>query len=176
MIDKVSPDVRSHIMRQVKGKNTSSELKVRKALHVAGYRFRLHRKDLPGKPDIVLPKYRVVVLVHGCLWHGHQCKRFRWPVANAAYWRNKIERNMARDAVNLETLKQQLWHVKVIWDCQLKEGIAALLDSLEQMRLWFEHWGPFYRLPRDMRLPRQPSGLPQVAHREIKTYIEEGHK
>lgn len=176
MIDKVSPDVRSHIMRQVKGKNTSSELKVRKALHAAGYRFRLHRKGLPGKPDIVLPKYRVAVLVHGCLWHGHQCKRFRWPVANADYWRAKIERNMARDAANLEALQEQLWHVKVVWDCQLKEGIADLLANLKRLRPWFEHWGPFYRLPRDMRLPRQRSGFPEASPREIKAYIEEGRR
>ncbi len=174
MADKVSPEIRSHTMRQVKSKNTSSEIRVRKALHAAGYRFRLHKKDLPGKPDIVLPKYRVAVLVQGCLWHGHQCKRFRWPVANADYWRAKIGRNMARDAVNLKTLKNQLWHVKVIWDCQLKEGIADLLENLERLRAWFERWGPFYQLPRDMRLPRLPSGLPQVTHREIKAYIEEG--
>ncbi|MDE2899500.1 MAG: very short patch repair endonuclease [Chloroflexota bacterium] len=128
--DKVTKAKRSWIMSRVHSKRTSPEIATAKALHAAGFRFRLHRKDLPGKPDIVLPKYRVAVMVHGCLWHGHQCKRFRWPVANADYWRAKIERNVARDATNTEALRDAGWTVKVVWDCQLKEGIAALLKDL----------------------------------------------
>ena len=93
-LDKVSPGTRSWTMSRVRSKHTSPEITTRKTLHAAGYRFRLHRSDLPGKPDIVLPRYRVVVMVHGCLWHGHGCKRFRWPVANADYWRAKIGRNV----------------------------------------------------------------------------------
>lgn len=121
-------------MSRVRSTRTSPEVATGKALHAAGFRFRLHRKDLPGKPDIVLPKYRVAVMVHGCLWHGHQCKRFRWPVANAAYWRRKIERNMARDAANAEALERIGWRVQIVWDCQLKANIAALLMHLESLR------------------------------------------
>ena len=174
MADKVSPEVRSRIMAAVKGKNTSPEIKVRKALHAVGFRFRLHRKDLPGKPDIVLPKYRVVVMVHGCLWHGHQCRRFRWPVANAEYWRSKIERNLARDAANLDALRDAHWTVKVVWDCQLKDGIAALLEDLDRIRSWraflkqVEAWREIdrtYRLETDQ---------PPITHEEIKSWIEVG--
>ncbi|MDA1215984.1 MAG: very short patch repair endonuclease, partial [Chloroflexi bacterium] len=87
-------------MAQVHSKNTSPELATRKAIHAAGFRFRLHSDSLPGKPDVVLPKLRTVILVNGCLWHGHQCKRFRWPVANADYLRQKIQRNIDRDITN----------------------------------------------------------------------------
>ena len=174
MPERVSPEVRSRTMAAVKSKNTSSEIKARKALHAAGFRFRLHRKDLPGKPDIVLPKYRVVVMVHGCLWHGHQCKRFRWPVANAAYWRTKIERNMARDAANMEALVLADWTVKVVWDCQLKEGIATLLRDLDRLK----ELGTFLDQLRDLRdkglAHRLAAGLPPVTQMEIRSYIEEG--
>ena len=117
-------------MSRVRSVRTSAEVATGKALHAAGFRYRLHRKDLPGKPDIVLRKHRMVVMVHGCLWHGHQCKRFRWPVANAVYWRRKIERNMARDAANVEVLQKAGWTVKVVWDCQLRADVAAVLEAL----------------------------------------------
>jgi DNA mismatch endonuclease, patch repair protein len=117
-------------MARVHSEDTSSELAVRKALHAAGYRFRLHVSKLPGKPDIVLPRYRTVVLVHGCLWHGHGCRRFRWPVANAAYWRQKIGRNIERDTANEGALRDEGWIVKVIWDCERATAIHDLLAVL----------------------------------------------
>ncbi len=109
-------------MRAVKGADTKPELAVRRMVHAMGYRFRLHREDLPGKPDIVFPRLRKVVFVHGCFWHGHGCVRGdRPPKANAEYWRNKIARNSARDKANLAALEANGWAVAVIWECELKE-------------------------------------------------------
>ncbi len=134
--DKVSPATRSWIMSRVRSKHTSAEIATRKVLHAAGYRFRLHRADLPGKPDIVLPRYKVVVMVHGCLWHGHGCKRFRWPVSNAEYWRAKIGRNVERDKVNRMALNERGWSVKVVWDCNLKDSLANLLVELAEVKAY----------------------------------------
>lgn len=105
-------------MAGIKGKNTRPEIAVRKALHAAGYRFRLHRKDLPGKPDIVLPKYRTVIFVHGCFWHGHMCKNFKWPKTRPEFWREKIEGNIERDKRAVAELEQLGWNMIVIWECQ----------------------------------------------------------
>ena len=134
--DKVSPATRSWIMSRVRSKHTSAEIATRKVLHAAGYRFRLHRADLPGKPDIVLPRYKVAVMVHGCLWHGHGCKRFRWPVSNADYWRAKIGRNAERDTVNRMALNERGWSVKVVWDCNLKDSLANLLVELAEVKAY----------------------------------------
>lgn len=132
--DKVSKAVRSRTMSQVHSEDTSSEIAVRKALHASGFRFRVHKSDMPGKPDIVLRRYRTAIQVHGCLWHGHDCKRFRWPVANASYWRRKIERNMKRDAENQRLLREAGWKVRVIWYCQLQTGINAVVEELARER------------------------------------------
>lgn len=134
MPEKISRAERSWIMSRVHSEDTSPEMAVRKALHAVGFRFRLHRKDLPGKPDIILSRYRTVVQVYGCLWHGHLCKRFRWPASNVEYWRRKITRNIERDAVNTAALTDSGWQVKVVWDCELRSGIKALLDDLSVHR------------------------------------------
>jgi DNA mismatch endonuclease (patch repair protein) len=113
---------RSEIMRRVKGKDTTPERAVRSLLHRMGYRFRLHRKDLPGHPDIALPGRKSVVFVHGCFWHGHDCARgARQPKANADYWTAKIARNRTRDEKNLAALAASGWRAKVVWECELKE-------------------------------------------------------
>ncbi len=119
---KETPELRSRIMRAVKGSDTAPEMAVRRLAHRLGYRFRLHRKDLPGKPDLVFPRLRKVVFVNGCFWHGHDCARgARAPKANAEYWRTKIKRNSLRDAANLGALKAKGWRAAVIWECELKE-------------------------------------------------------
>jgi len=129
-MDTVSPEKRSWVMAQVKGRNTGPERAVRSLLHRMGYRFRLHRKDLPGKPDVVLPKRRVAIFVHGCYWHRHLgCKRATTPASNTEYWNPKFARTVACDARNQELLATGGWRVLVIWECELKD-IAAL-----QMRL-----------------------------------------
>jgi DNA mismatch endonuclease, patch repair protein len=119
---KETPELRSRIMRAVKGANTAPEIAVRSLVHRMGYRFRLHRRDLPGKPDLVFPRLKKVIFVHGCFWHGHDCARgARMPKANAVYWRAKIARNRSRDALHLKSLKAEGWRAAVIWECELKK-------------------------------------------------------
>ena len=133
MTDVFSPEKRSSVMRQVKGRNTTPELTVRRALTKLGARFRLHRKDLPGAPDIALPGRKLVIFVHGCFWHGHDCARgARQPKANADYWRGKIGRNRERDGETGAKLAALGWRVAVIWECDLKDE-AALRGRLEAL-------------------------------------------
>ena len=120
-------ETRSRTMRAVKGKNTSPELKLRRLLHHQRYRFRLHRRDLPGNPDIVFPSRKKVIFVQGCFWHGHGCKRgARVPKSNTAYWLQKIEKNRARDLVSQTRLEELGWEALVIWECELKDETQAL--------------------------------------------------
>ncbi len=119
MADVFDPKQRSAVMRAVKSRDTRPELRVRKAAHALGLRFRLHRADLPGTPDLVFPAKRTTVFVHGCFWHGHDCTRgARTPQTNRAYWQAKIARNRARDAANIAALKKLGWKTRVIWECQ----------------------------------------------------------
>lgn len=130
-MDNVDKATRSWVMSRVHSKNTTPELKVRKALHAAGIRYRLHPKGLPGSPDLVLPKYRTVVFVNGCFWHWHGCKRSRMPVANREYWEHKIARTVERDRVALQELEADGYRVETIWECQLAADIQELLRKLE---------------------------------------------
>ncbi len=118
---------RSAIMRAVRSGDTSPELTVRRLLHARGYRYRLHRKDLPGKPDLVFPGRRRVIFIHGCFWHGHDCARgARVPKTNTDYWVEKVERNRARDARAGHLLAEQGWSVLVVWECELRKDLASL--------------------------------------------------
>lgn len=131
MTDVFGPEKRSAVMRRVRAKDTGPEMKVRRALTAMGARYRLHRKDLPGSPDIVMPGRRLALFVHGCFWHGHDCPRgARAPKANADYWLAKISRNRARDARNLEDLAERGWRCEVIWECELKSGLDGRLAAL----------------------------------------------
>ena len=129
-MDHVSKSKRSAIMRGIRRSHTEPELVVRSAAHRIGLRFRLHRSDLPGKPDIVLPRWRTVVFVHGCFWHGHKgCVRSRIPKSNVKFWQEKFARNSARDKRNLVALQKAGWRVLIIWQCQARtvdEASAAL--------------------------------------------------
>lgn len=117
-------------MARVKAKDTKPEMRVRRLAHFLGYRFRLHRRDLPGSPDLVFPSRSKVIFVHGCFWHGHDCPRgSRQPKQNAAYWRAKIARNVERDAAAIAALNTQGWRVLVLWECELKDA-AALEERL----------------------------------------------
>ncbi|MBI3145218.1 MAG: DNA mismatch endonuclease Vsr [Pseudogulbenkiania sp.] len=123
-MDKISSEQRSRLMSKIRGKNTSPELKIRKMLHTAGYRFRLHRKDLPGRPDIVLPKHKLCIFVHGCFWHSHPgCKRSTIPQTNREFWEQKLASNRARDIANISALQQAGWRVCVIWECEVRANI-----------------------------------------------------
>ena len=135
-MDKVSPEKRSWTMSKVKDRDTCPEKTVRSLLHCMGYRFRLQRTDLPGKPDIVLPKRKAAIFVHGCFWHRHPgCKRATTPASNSEYWNPKFVRTVVRDARNKGLIETDGWRVLVIWECELK-CLAALRvrlhDFLEQ--------------------------------------------
>lgn len=119
-MDKVSSDQRSRNMAAVRGRDTGPEVAVRKIIHGLGLRFRLHRSDLPGTPDIVLPRHRSVVLVHGCFWHGHSCTRGKVPASNAAFWLPKLQRNKQRDAEQVKALRKLGWRVLLVWECETK--------------------------------------------------------
>jgi DNA mismatch endonuclease (patch repair protein) len=127
MADMYSKKRRSEIMAGISSRDTQPEVRVRKVLHRMGYRFRLHRKDLPGKPDIVLRKWGVVVLVHGCFWHGHDCCEGHLPKSNTTYWAPKLEKNRRRDAENENALTILGWKLIIIWECQ-----TYSLDKLEE--------------------------------------------
>lgn len=134
MPDMFSPQKRSQIMARVHGADTTPEIRVRKLLHGMGKRFRLHRRDLPGNPDLVLPKYKAVIFVHGCFWHGCPvCKHARIrPVANAAYWAKKLDRTLTRDKGNIATLRQMGWRVLVVWECETKsKRLPELAQKIE---------------------------------------------
>lgn len=125
MADVHSKETRSYNMSQIKGKNTKPEIVVRKFLFANGFRYRLHDKKLPGKPDIVLPQYRTAIFVHGCFWHGHEgCKYFVIPKTRTEWWLAKIKKNKAIDHKNLRLLRQDSWRVLSIFECQLKPGKA----------------------------------------------------
>ena len=124
-MDTLSTEARSRLMSRIKGRDTKPELLVRSTAHRLGLRFRLHDKRLAGKPDLVLPKHRTVIFVHGCFWHGHDCPRgARTPKANREYWTAKVARNAARDARTAAELTAAGWRVETIWECELKDEAA----------------------------------------------------
>ncbi len=129
MADRLSASQRSALMARIRGKDTKPELAVRSILHAAGFRFRLHAKQLPGRPDLVLPKHRAVVFVHGCFWHRHgRCRDGRsTPSSNQAYWGPKFERNVARDRRVKQALRRRGWRVITVWECQVKRDPEAIL-------------------------------------------------
>lgn len=125
-------------MSGIRGRDTRPEMQVRKGLHATGFRYRLHDRNLPGKPDIVLPKYRAVIFVHGCFWHGHGCRLFRWPKTREEFWREKIGRNVANDRRHLEQLAALGWRTGIIWECSTRDRPQwnILLAEVEQ---WLRH-------------------------------------
>ena len=138
-VDIVTPDVRSRMMAGIRGKNTKPELAIRSALHCLGFRFRLHRKDLPGKPDLVFPKHNAVILVHGCFWHGHDCHLFKWPKTRSEFWHQKISSNIARDRRHLLALADGGWRVAVIWECALKGRTRLSMETVAKLcAAWLE--------------------------------------
>src|SRR5690606_10847832 len=119
MADIMTPAQRSERMSRIRGKDTKPELLVRRFLHREGFRYRLHARDLPGKPDLVLPKYRTVVFVNGCFWHGHSCQKQRVPGTNPDFWKSKVATNQARDKRTRRVLRRDGWRVVCVWECQL---------------------------------------------------------
>ena len=138
MADVHTPEQRSYNMSQIRGKNTKPEELVRKYLFSKGFRYRKNDARLPGKPDIVLSKYKTVIFVNGCFWHGHEgCRYFVWPKNNADFWKGKISGNIQRDLHCVRLLKEQGWNVIVVWECELKKAnrettLIALVSQLKQ--------------------------------------------
>lgn len=146
MTDKLTPARRSENMRQIKSRDMKPEVAVRKLVHALGFRYRLHRKDLPGKPDLVFPRLKAVIFVHGCFWHQHpiranrKCLDSRLPKSNLDYWIPKLSRNQARDKANIKDLKDLGWRVLVVWECEtrdlshLQSKIIMFLESKKSTR------------------------------------------
>ena len=132
MIDVVTPAMRSRMMAGIRGTNTKPELMLRHALHARGYRYRLHDRRLPGKPDIVFPRYDAVIHAQGCFWHGHDCHLFKWPSSRPEFWRAKIARNREVDLRNEAALQDLGWRQAVVWECALKG--RARLEFTEVIR------------------------------------------
>ena len=135
MVDHLSPTARSANMAKIRSSDTKPEMVVRRLVHSLGYRYRLHRRDLPGCPDLVFTPRRKVIFVHGCFWHGHDCKRgARQPKTNSDYWRQKIDGNRARDHAAQETLEAAGWDVLTIWECEVRDAQLA-----DRVRVASEH-------------------------------------
>ena len=130
MANQVDQTKRSAIMAKVRSKDTAPEIIVRKRLHRAGHRFRIHRSDLPGTPDLVFPKYRFALFVHGCFWHRHGCKRTTMPASNVEFWSAKFLRTVERDCLVRQKLEEAGWKVEMIWECDLDAGIAGFAKKL----------------------------------------------
>ena len=130
MADIVPADVRSRMMAGIRGTNTRPELLIRRGLHARGFRFRLHDRALPGRPDVVLPRYRAVIFIHGCFWHGHDCHLFKWPSTRPEFWQAKITRNREVDARSEAALAAAGWRRGLVWECALKGRTRLLLDDV----------------------------------------------
>lgn len=142
LMDIVSPEERSRMMAAVRSKNTKPELFLRRGLHALGYRYRLHRRDLPGTPDLAFPGRHAVVFVNGCFWHGHNCPAAKLPKTRTEFWRDKIESNRSRDARNLGRLEHLGWSALVVWECELRSG-----DAVMAVARWLERAGTHKMLP-----------------------------
>lgn len=137
MADVVSAAVRSRMMAGIRATNTRPELLLRRGLHARGFRFRLHDRKLPGKPDIVLPRYRTVIFAHGCFWHGHDCHLFKWPKTRETFWRDKIARNRTVDLQTEAALAGLGWRRASVWECALKGRTRLPLENiLDQLAVW----------------------------------------
>lgn len=129
--DIYSPEKRSEIMSRVRSANTKPEIQLRSFLHRMGYRFRIHKNDLPGKPDVVLPRYGLAIFVHGCFWHQHPgCKKATIPKKNRKFWTKKLNRNIERDLESRKALEEAGWNVVEIWECEIKSDLNNVMEKL----------------------------------------------
>lgn len=151
MTDVVDVATRSKMMAGIKGKNTKPELLIRQALHARGLRFRLHVKDLPGKPDLVLPKFRAVIFIHGCFWHGHACRYFKVPQTRPEFWAEKIGKNQIRDSIQEDALKVMGWRVLIVWECAVrsmpKEKSSLLVDVIVN---WLKNGSEYFHVDENI--------------------------
>lgn len=137
MADVVTPEVRSRMMAGIRGKNTQPEMVIRRGLHRMGLRFLVHDRRLPGKPDLVFPKWRAVIFVNGCFWHGHDCRLFKLPSTRTEFWHDKISANKKRDQTAILKLEETGWRTLTIWECQIKgRSIEETESVLNKCRIW----------------------------------------
>lgn len=137
--DIMSAEARSRLMARIGGRSTKPEVTLRKAMFRLGFRYRLHPRDIPGRPDMVFPRWRAVVFVNGCFWHGHGCHLFKWPKGNAEFWQAKISSNVERDRRTLEALASQGWRVLTVWECALRGRNSSPPDRLARLvAQWLE--------------------------------------
>lgn len=137
-MDIVDKQTRSRMMAGIRAVNTKPETFIRSSLHKMGFRFRIHVKNMPGKPDVVLPRYQAVVLVHGCFWHGHECNIFKWPSTRREFWRKKINDTRKRDSVNFAKLHESGWRVAVIWECEIRGAIKHGERFMNRLAKWLK--------------------------------------
>lgn len=165
MPDRLNPSQRSRCMSHVRGKNTKPEILVRKGLHARGFRFRLQDRKLPGRPDIVLPKYGVAIMVNGCFWHGHKgCRYATRPKSNVAFWEAKIARNRHRDEVTEAHLEALGWHVITVWECELRKG-SQLEDKLDVLAEEIRYAGELKKIKEGEK--RQSRAAARNARKEL---------
>ena len=139
MADVLTPAQRRYNMSRVRGRDTHPEMLLRRGLHRRGLRFRVHREDLPGKPALVFPTSKVVILVHGCFWHMHDCPRFKWPATREEFWRGKLQRNHERDRSTVVNLREAGWRVLIVWECALRgPGRRSLDDVFDRCEAFFD--------------------------------------
>lgn len=139
MADVVTPEVRSRMMAGIRGKDTAPEMTLRRGLHASGFRFRLHDRSLPGRPDMVFPRHRAVLFAHGCFWHGHDCHLFRLPSTRPDFWRSKIEANRKRDEAAEQALATLGWRRGEVWECAMKGRTAlAPADVIRRCASWLQ--------------------------------------
>ncbi len=142
MADVVDSATRSRMMSGIRGRNTKPEILIRSLLHRHGFRFRFHVRDLPGKPDIVLPRYHAVIFVHGCFWHGHDCPLFKWPGTRPDFWRDKIGRNRANDHKASEALLASGWRVGIVWECAIRGACKNIEGVAQSLADWLRSDAP----------------------------------
>ena len=163
-MDKLTPEQRHRNMAAIRSKNTKPEMLVRRFLFSRGFRYRLNYRRLPGRPDIVLRKYRTVIFVNGCFWHGHEgCRYFVMPKSNVAFWQTKIERNRARDKRVQHELAAMGWHCITLWECQLKKGVRV--QTLESLAFKHKH-----------KLQKNHPQKPKIINKEKQTQEQEDNK
>lgn len=143
MADIVDAATRSRMMSGIRGRNTRPEMMVRSLLHRQGFRFRLHARDLPGKPDLVFPRYHAVLFVHGCFWHGHTCALFKWPATRPEFWRDKIGRNREHDRRSTDALLAAGWRVCVVWECSIRGAGKDIEGFTQRVVDWLRGVEPF---------------------------------
>ena len=156
-MDRISEEKRKWNMSRVRSKNTKPEIQVRSALHKMGYRFRLHGRQLPGIPDVVLPKHKIVIFIHGCFWHGHNsCKAGSIPKTRPQFWRNKIFENKSRDRREYTKLQETGWRIAIVWECALRNNVAVS-GTFRGLDEWIRSGLDNLELPNDNQIGEQGS-------------------